>query len=197
MADVDTTDLVSGANERGIPFVVFLEEDLDAFVQRMGRPVESILGGFRELHTKYQFMDANIRSRRKADKAKLPDQERNLELVRHLMTRQLEGGEEPVPTMYKVADNVFARAELDVDGRVGLWLGANVMVEYTYEEAQDILVESIETTKQRIATATQDLVHIKAQTVTCEVNTNRLINFAVRQKDRAVAEQKAGGAPSS
>ncbi|CAN0559851.1 unnamed protein product, partial [Ectocarpus sp. 12 AP-2014] len=43
--------------------------------------------------------------------------------------------EETVKTNYSLADTVFAKAELKCDGRVCIWLGASVMVEYTYKEA--------------------------------------------------------------
>jgi hypothetical protein len=39
-----------------------------------------------------------------------------------------------------LADNIWAKAKVpNTTGNVGLWLGANVMVEYTYIEAVKLL----------------------------------------------------------
>ena len=58
--------------------------------------------------------------------------------MKHLKAKQEEG--ETVVTRYNLADTVYTKAELDVDsGIVNLWLGANVMIEYTYDEAIELL----------------------------------------------------------
>jgi prefoldin subunit 5 len=41
-----------------------------------------------------------------------------------------------INTNFLLSDNIWAKAKVpNTSGKVGLWLGANVMVEYTYEEA--------------------------------------------------------------
>jgi len=45
-----------------------------------------------------------------------------------------------VVTRYNLADTIYAKAEVDCSqGIVNLWLGANVMLEYTYDEALTLL----------------------------------------------------------
>jgi len=52
-------------------------------------------------------------------------------------------------TRYSLADAVFAKAEIDTEsGLVGLWLGANVMLEYTYDEAIKLLSSKEENAKK-------------------------------------------------
>ena len=41
---------------------------------------------------------------------------------------------------FALSDQVFAKAKVPVTYTVNLWLGANVMLEYTLEDAKDILV---------------------------------------------------------
>jgi len=61
-----------------------------------------------------------------------------LALVKHL-NRKSEA-KEAVVTRYGMADTVYAKVELGVEaGIVNLWLGANVMLEYTYDEAIALL----------------------------------------------------------
>lgn len=68
-------------------------------------------------------------------------------LVKHLKAKQEEG--ETVVTRYNLADTVYTKAELDVDaGIVNLWLGANVMIEYTYDEAIELLSSKEEKAKK-------------------------------------------------
>ena len=58
--------------------------------------------------------------------------------MRHLKDKKEEG--EAIITRYNLADTVYAKAEVDCSqGIVNLWLGANVMLEYTYDEALDLL----------------------------------------------------------
>lgn len=41
---------------------------------------------------------------------------------------------------FSLSDHVYARAKLRDVQSVGLWLGAGVMVEYTLDEAKELLV---------------------------------------------------------
>lgn len=67
--------------------------------------------------------------------------------MKHLKAKQEEG--ETVVTRYNLADTVYTKAELDVDaGIVNLWLGANVMIEYTYDEAIELLSAKEEKAKK-------------------------------------------------
>ena len=67
--------------------------------------------------------------------------------MKKLKTKQDE--QETLVTRYSLADAVFANAEIDtVSGLVGLWLGANVMLEYTYEDAIELLVSKEEKAKK-------------------------------------------------
>ena len=67
-------------------------------------------------------------------KQKIPEMETSLALVRNLQKKR--DAKETVLTRYSLADDVYGKAELDLEqGSVNLWLGANVMLEYTYEDA--------------------------------------------------------------
>ena len=83
---------------------------------------------------------------------------------------------------YSLADNIFARAELDYEGTVNLWLGANVMLEYTYEEAIEFLSKNQERAKREYEDVQQDLAFVRDQIVTCEVLRSRIYNWDVRRR---------------
>lgn len=86
---------------------------------------------------------------------------------------------------YSLTDNVFAKAELDYSsGIVNLWLGANVMLEFTYEEAIEFLSKNQETAKRQLEEVQDDLAFVRDQVVTSEVSISRIYNWDVRKKRR-------------
>jgi Prefoldin subunit len=92
-------------------------------------PVETAIGAFNELYSKYKMHEADLDRTGSSTKLKIPEIERSLDLVRHLIEKQ--GSAEKVKIHYNLADTVYGRAELERDGRVCIWLGANVMLEYS------------------------------------------------------------------
>ena len=112
---------------------------------------------------------------------KIPDIEKSLALVKNLQSKK-EGGES-VTTRYNLADNVYGKAEVDTSiGIVNLWLGANVMLEYTYDEAADFLTQNLESARKEFISVKDDLGFVRDQIVTSEVSMTRIFNWDVRRK---------------
>ena len=121
-------------------------------------------------------------------KVKIPDLEKSLSLVKTLQKKKEEG--EKTIARYNLADNVYGKAELDCSaGTVNLWLGANVMLEYTYEEAIAFLSQNEETARKEFAMVTDDLAFVRDQIVTAEVSMTRIFNWDVRKR-RAQGKQE-------
>ena len=71
-------------------------------------------------------------------KVKLPDIKKTLEMVQ--MLEEKHTAAEGMDANFLISDNVWAKARIpNESGKVGLWLGANVMVEYDFKEALKIL----------------------------------------------------------
>ncbi|CAM9819097.1 unnamed protein product [Ectocarpus sp. 6 AP-2014] len=186
--EVDTALLVTRKNPRGIPEVVFID-DVVQFLARLGvEEVETPIGAFNELYSKYKLMESNMDKAKQSMKDKVPEIERSLELVRHLQERQDK--EETVKTNYSLADTVFAKAELKCDGRVCIWLGASVMVEYTYKEALELLERNLATALEKKKTTQEDLEFLRNQSITVEVNMARLYNYDVLRRRKAEEAKK-------
>ena len=118
-------------------------------------------------------------------KEKVPELEKSLSLVQSLIEKQ-ESKITAGIVRYNLVDSIYAKAEIDYTvGIVYLWLGANVMLEYTYEEA----IQFLQTNYTRATTELQrvkiDLSFIRDQIVTTEVNISRIYNWDVRQKRNA------------
>jgi prefoldin subunit 5 len=87
---------------------------------------------------------------------------------------------------------VHTTAEIDcASGIVHLWLGANVMLEYTYDEAIELLKSKFSKAKKDLAETKEDLAVIRNQIITSEVNISRIYNWDVRvkRKERIEADK--------
>lgn len=112
--------------------------------------IEPLVGALQQMYSKYKFMETSLQKNRETFKRKIPDTQKDLDMVQHLIIKRDEN--ETLNTQFNLADNVYAKAAIDCSvGKVCIWLGAQVMVEYPYEEAQELL-------KQNVALATEKLV---------------------------------------
>ena len=129
----------SNTGHRKIPKAVFIE-DVAAWVERYGE--DDLFGQMQELYQKYKFMESQMLRQRANLKVKLPDITKTIEAVAMLKKRSL-GDVKELETHFLVSDNIWAKATIpNESGKVGLWLGANVMVEYNYDDALKLLLKN-------------------------------------------------------
>ena len=65
---------------------------------------------------------------------------------------------------------------------VYLWIGANTMVEYSFDEAIEILEQQLRQFHFKIQELSEDLDDLRGNSITVEVNMARLFNFNVKRK---------------
>lgn len=180
--DMSLLSITDGENDRGIPVVKFIE-DVDAFSNSFTPPssAELLIGAYSELHSKFKTFETSLTQKKQNYDLKIPDIEKSLALVKNLQSKQEAG--ESVTTRYNLADNVYGKAEVDTSvGIVNLWLGANVMLEYTYQEAIDFLSQNLESARREFKIVKEDLAFVRDQIVTSEVSMTRIFNWDVRKK---------------
>jgi len=115
-------------------------------------------------------------------KVKLPDIKKTLEMVAMLKSRA-QGEDREVVTNFLVGDNIWAKATIPNEtGKVGLWLGANVLVEYSYDEAIKLLMKNQIAAEEKLAETDSECDFLKDQITTTEVNMARVYNQGVRNK---------------
>ncbi|KAL0081855.1 Prefoldin subunit-domain-containing protein [Phycomyces blakesleeanus] len=165
-------------NPRGIPRSPFVER-VEDYVSE-AEPVEVVLKKFQEAVSKYKFMEVNLLQRRKVLEEKIPEIEKTLAMVGFLTEKQAT--DEPVYTDFELNDTLYAQAKLEATNSVYLWLGANVMLEYTFEEATDLLGSKLQTAKSSLRNTIEDLEFLRDQITTMEVNTARVYNWDVKQR---------------
>ena len=129
-----------------------------------------------ELHQKYKFMEGQLIRQKASLKGKLPEIKRTLEMVAMLKQKH-DGNNKEVETNFLVSDNIWAKAKLpNTSGKVGLWLGANVLVEYNFADAIALLGKNLHNAQTKLAETEDDLDYLKEQTTTMEVNIARVYN---------------------
>ena len=147
----------SDLNSKKIPKVVFIE-NTEAWVEKYTD--DALFSQMNELYQKYKFMEQNLMRARQSLRVKLPDIKKTLEMVA-MMSSKYHGEEKEVTTNFLLSDNIWAKARIpNTSGKVGLWLGANVMVEYSYEEAIKLLGKNLHNAEMKIKETEEDLYFI-------------------------------------
>ena len=114
-------------------------------------------------------------------KQKVPDITQTLDMVKLLIARREENPDEEVLVNYSLSDTLYAKAKITPNvGKVNLWIGASTMVEYTYEEAVELLELQLVQTHAKIEELNEDLYHLRGSSITIEVNMARLFNYSVK-----------------
>ncbi len=140
LSNIGLDSITDGKNERDIPATRFID-DIEIFVNSFDPPAscELLIGAYSDLFSKFKSYEMQLEQKKRMYIEKLPEIEKSINLVMHLKRKKDAG--HTVVTRYNLADTIYSKAEVDcTQGIVNLWLGANVMLEYTYDEALDLLV---------------------------------------------------------
>ena len=201
---------VTQTNPRGIPVFPFMSNVSD-YVKTLA-DVESTLQRFQEMTSKYTFMQQNVDRRASGLREKLPEMKNTYDTVKFLkMKRKIalekkDAGDDDLDdelseskynpqeleTTFSLQDTLYAKAMIkpaEVD-EVYLWLGANVMVAYPLEEAEELLQGKLEKAKESLKAAEEDLDFLRVQITTLEVAIARVHNWDVGEKRRLRTEGK-------
>lgn len=87
-------------------------------------------------------------------------------------------GLKPMRTLYELNDTLFAEADIQEDGQVGLWLGANTMLMYPLDEAILLLAEKLSAATRNLKNLKEDLEFLREQVTVMEVNFARVHNVS-------------------
>ncbi|KIW74726.1 hypothetical protein Z517_11496 [Fonsecaea pedrosoi CBS 271.37] len=209
--------MATETNPRGIPTFPFMNNVTD-YVKSVDE-VESTLQRFQEMVSKYTFMQQNVERRAAGLKEKLPEMKRTLEVVKFLkkkrrdLAERKEGGEDgsgekdieeddllgekpvagdEIETTFSLQDTLYAKAIIKPAeiNDVYLWLGANVMVAYPLDEAEELLQGKLDKAKESLAACDEDLEFLRVQITTLEVAIARVHNWDVGEKRRLRAQGK-------
>ncbi|RKP34497.1 Prefoldin subunit-domain-containing protein, partial [Dimargaris cristalligena] len=166
------------SNPRGIPLAPFIE-NVGEYLQN-NESAEITLKKFAETLSKYKFMENNTMQRKASLEGKVPEIKKTLAMVDFLISKQESG--EVINTQFELHDTCYAKARVESADKVYLWLGANVMLEYSLTEAQALLKDKLATATKTLETTSEDVEFLREQVTTMEVNTARVYNWDVKQR---------------
>uniref|UniRef100_A0A023FU04 Prefoldin subunit 3 n=1 Tax=Amblyomma parvum TaxID=251391 RepID=A0A023FU04_AMBPA len=172
----------------GIPKAECLD-DVDEFMSREENPtIEVALRSLDEQHSKYKFMELNLLQKKQRLKSQIPEIKTSLEIVKMLKSKR--DSSEDMETRFVLSDQVYSKAVIPPTERVCLWLGANVMLEYTLEGAEELLCKNLQTATRNFTELNSDLDFLRDQITTTEVNMARLHNWNVKkvQAEKLIAQ---------
>ncbi|XP_076317424.1 prefoldin subunit 3-like isoform X1 [Tachypleus tridentatus] len=178
-------------NSIGIPAADFVE-NVDEFMMDEGN-AEAVLKRFDEQHNKYKFMELNLLQKKRRLKKQIPDIKSSLDILRQLKSKQ-EATEE-MKTHFLLSDQVYVKAEVPPTDKVFLWLGANVMLEYTLSDAEALLSKNLQKASHNLLQLGEDLDFLRDQLTTTEVNMARVYNWDVKRR-QAEREKKQSSSTS-
>lgn len=136
-------------------------------------------------------MEAQIIKHNEAVKSKIPDIEKALDVVDYLEKKKKAGEEsENMKVDFMVSNNLWAKAEVPVTETVCIWLGADIMCEYSLEEARAMLNKNLSNANTTLTNNESDLDFIKDQITVCEVNIARVYNDNVKKQKQQQSKNK-------
>lgn len=114
-------------------------------ISENNQSADKVLQTLDEQHSKYKLMEYSLNARRRKLKIQIPDLVKSLEMIEILREQSVNK-----ETQFLLSEQVFLKANVAPTEAVYLWLGANVMLEYSLVEAKVLL-------KQNMDSATQTL----------------------------------------
>ncbi|GMP68560.1 hypothetical protein CsSME_00028140 [Camellia sinensis var. sinensis] len=87
----------------------------------------------------------------------------------YLLDRAYEHGKAALLVDFEVSEGIYSRACIEDTDSVCLWLGANVMLEYSCEEATDLLQKNLENARASLEVLVTDLQFLRDQVTITQV----------------------------
>jgi len=178
MCEVEVSPGAGKTSFSGIPESQFID-DVDAYMQGEEN-AEAKIKSLEEMHQKYKFMENSLDLRKKRLKTQVPDIKSSLLVIQKLREKKKE--DQKMETQFLLSDQVFAKAEIPPTDKVCLWLGANVMLEYTLDDAEELLKKNLASAEKQLAEIGFDLDYLRDQMTMVEVTMARLYNWNVKKR---------------
>ncbi|KAK6725475.1 hypothetical protein RB195_004043 [Necator americanus] len=171
-------------SNRGIPVMEVVENVEEWLIMKKLSPEEGV-AALEERYKKYKYVEASMTSQKTRMAEKLPDFKNSLALLDVLIDKKEKA--EPFETTYLVSEEVYTKATVRNPEKVSIWLGANVMVEYELEKAKELLEKNQGNVQKAVDELTSELMFVKDQITTTEVNIAHVHNYGVKKRQQKAA----------
>lgn len=116
-------------------------------------------------------MESNLVAKRRRLKTQIPDIVSSLAMIEKLKEKK------ETETQFLLSDQVYAKATIPPTDKVCLWLGANVMLEYSLQDAEALLQKNKTNAQKNLGEIAFDLDFLRDQMTITEVAMARLYNW--------------------
>ncbi|KAK3029631.1 hypothetical protein RJ639_037948 [Escallonia herrerae] len=196
-----TPSNIVATERRGIPSASFVE-DVQTYLTQLGLDVNSALAFLQESWIEqqkenpkifavclvrnfcrlqqYKMVEMKLLAQQRDLQAKIPDIEKCLDVVATLQAKKGTG--EALIADFEMSEGIYSRARIEDADSVCLWLGANVMLEYSCEEATTLLEKNLENAKASLEVLVADLQFLRDQVTITQVTIARVYNWDVHQR---------------
>ncbi|MCL7051877.1 hypothetical protein MKW94_002841, partial [Papaver nudicaule] len=128
----------------------------------------------------YKVVEMKLLAQQRELQAKIPDIEKCLDIVATLQAKKGTG--EELLADFEVSEGIYSRARIEESDSVCLWLGANVMLEYTSDEASALLQKNLDNAEASLEVLIADLQFLRDQVTITQVTIARVYNWDVHQR---------------
>ncbi|KAI1730758.1 prefoldin subunit domain-containing protein [Ditylenchus destructor] len=173
---------------KGIPKAPVLE-NVEEYLAKKKMNADEATESVKEDFRKYKMVEESFITQRDKMAESITDYKKSLAALK-MLEEQKQADRESVEITYKLDENIYSKAVVDDFNKVCVWLGANVMVEYGLEEAQEMLSKNLENIEKVNTDLEEELDFIRDQITTTEVNVAHLYNHNVQQKKLTTAGNK-------
>lgn len=142
---------------------------------------DKVLKNLDEQHSKYKFMEMNMVARKRRLKGQIPDLQKSIEMVEILKTQE----DEELQANILLSEQVFVKSIIPKTKNVCLWLGANIMLEYPLDEAEELLKQNLESACINLKCLEHDQEFLRNQQTTVEVAMARIYNWEITKRKQA------------
>jgi prefoldin subunit 5 len=94
--------------------------------------------------------------------------------------RATAAGGKPLDSHFELSDGLYVRASIPPTKTVCLWLGANIMVEYPFDEAVELLSKNLDAASNNLQGTEADIAYLRDQINTTDVNLSQVYNVRLR-----------------
>ncbi|XP_078436263.1 prefoldin 3 [Wolffia australiana] len=183
-----SSSLPSTTGRRGIPAASFVQ-DVQTYLTQSGFDVSTALTFLQERLQQYRVVEMKLLAQQRDIQGKIPEIEKCLEIVSTLKAKKGTG--EEFIADFEVSEGIYSQAKIQETDSFCLWLGANVMLEYSCEEAMELLTKNLENAKASLEVLITDLQFLRDQETITQVTIARVYNWDVHQRRMKQAVQVA------
>ncbi|CAK5076230.1 unnamed protein product [Meloidogyne enterolobii] len=153
-------------------------ENVENYLTEKKKTLDDVQEDERDNFRRYKLLETSaLQQKTKIDESIL-DYQKSIDSLKMLVEQKTKKANSVLVT-YKLDENLFSDAVVEEMDRVCIWLGANVMVEYKLEEAQELLTKHLANIEQTNGETEEELDFLRDQITTTEVNLANLYNYGV------------------